>query len=102
MRFVYIIVMLLLFAVEAKADEFLHKGKDMLVQGIDAACTAAIPHQLLSLAAVSGIPLDKLKNARVIDAEGTTPACWIRLTPTRVFVMDARGNFGYLEVGVQI
>jgi hypothetical protein len=39
-----------------------------------------------------------LKAAEVTINGEIHGACWLRLSPTRVFVMDVRGGFGYIDV----
>jgi hypothetical protein len=103
MRFIYIIALLLAFAVQSKADEFMWQSPEGAVRGTNAACTANIPAFLLAQALANGFDVEKMKQAQITLPDGSTyGACWLRLTQTRVFILDERGGFGGLTVGVNL
>jgi hypothetical protein len=94
-----IAVAAMIFAFAAHADEFSFKGEGVIVTGTAAACSAAIPPRLLvAVMAETGTVLADLKAAEVTINGEIHGACWLRLSPTRVFVMDVRGGFGYIDV----
>lgn len=106
MRLHFIIAVLALVALflpqGVRAEGFFHKAETFSMTGTDEPCTSEIPLPVAMAMLREGTDMSKLRQAQVVFDTGPVNACWLRLTPTRVFVVDETGNFGFVDVGVAL
>ena len=74
----------------------------LAVKGFDEPCEAEIDVGLLLTAAMQGVDVQGLKRAVVMKDGEVFKGCWVGLTATRMFIVDERGGFGFIDIGTEV
>jgi hypothetical protein len=92
-------VLSLLFTVNAHAGFNYRSAEGLAVVGYDEPCGVDIDPFILLALKSQGVKIEALQRADVVVQGEAFSACWLPLEPGKVFMVDERGGFGFVEIG---